>query len=369
MNSLCKKIVAVVVFAGFLAGGILTLALKDRSFSEAENRNLSQAPKVSGKSLLNGTFQRECETYLSDQFVGRDALMQLYGLGQTAMLKTDYNNVYLCQDGRLIEKYTTPVNTDSIINKFNSFAQNTDMDCALMLVPTAISIYSETLPANAGQNNAQREVYDKFYSQVNMQTVEVWSSLETNKNSTNLYYYTDHHWTTEAAYLAYVSYCETKGIEPNSKDFYNITTVSTEFYGTIMSKALSPLARADEIKAPELNMSGITVSYQNGEGVLFEESYLEKKDKYSYFLNGIKPVIIIDNANVNNGKTLLVVKDSYANCLVPFLIGHYERVVVLDTRYYINGASFAAKEYGATDCLFLFNLNTLDAESAINGIY
>lgn len=367
--NLWKRILCIFALLFFTACGILTLALPDREFSEDENRYLAQRPKISAESLLKGEYQEEIKEYLSDQAVFRGDFMRLYALAQKGMAKSEYNGVYLCRDNWLIEVYQTPERTGYITNKLAGVSEETDAHCMLMLVPTAISLYEEVLPFGAGTNNRQSEVRDEIYAGAGMDNIDVWKVLEENKDNVQLYYKTDHHWTTEAAYLAYTEYCRHEGFTPYEKESFEISAVSDAFYGTIYSKALTAFQPADTITVFRQDMSGITVTYPDGEGSLYADEYLEKKDKYAFFLNGNQSIVTVENGNVDNDKVLLVVKDSYANCFVPFLINHYEKIVVLDTRYYRMGVTAAAEEIGATDILFLFNLNTLDTDTAIAGIY
>lgn len=364
-----KRILCIFALLFFAVCGILTLTLPDTEFSEDENRYLKQQPEISLKSILDGEYQEEVKEYLSDQIAFRGDFMRLYALAQKSMAKSEYNGIWLCRDHWLIEVYNTPGRTEYITEKLAGVSEETDAHCMLMLVPTAISIYDEVLPFGAGTENRQAEVRDCIYANAGMDNIDVWSVLEENKDKVQLYYKTDHHWTTEAAYLAYTEFCRHEGLTPYEKESFEITAVSEEFYGTIYSKALTAFQPADTITAFKQDMSGITVTYPDGEGGLYADAYLEKKDKYAYFLNGNQSMITIENSNINNGKVLLVVKDSYANCFVPFLINHYEKIVVLDTRYYRMGVTTTAEELGATDILFLFNLNTLDTDTAIAGIY
>ncbi|MGN0166157.1 MAG: DHHW family protein [Lachnospiraceae bacterium] len=368
MNA-CKRVLCIFSLVFFAACGILTLVFKDREFSEDENRYLKQCPEISVEGIVEGKYQEELKEYLSDQAAFRDDFMRLYAIAQKGMGKNEYNGVYLCKNDRLIEVYKTPEKTEYINDKLKKAVDNTDAHCMLMLVPTAITIYDEELPWGAGENNAQAQVKDYIYLNSGMDCIDVWTAFEDNKDNVNLYYKTDHHWTTEGAYIAYEEFCKQEGFTPVSKDEFEIVDVSDSFYGTIYSKALTAYQPADTITAYKQDMSGITVTYQSGEGELYAEEYLEKKDKYAYFLNGNQSIITIENTNVDNGKVLLVVKDSYANCFVPFLINHYEKIVVLDTRYYRMGVTTTAEEIGATDILFLFNLNTLDTDTAVAGIY
>ncbi len=364
-----KYIVCVFSIAFFAFCGIASIIVSDAEFSQDENRYLQQLPEADVKSVVNGDYQLQINDYFTDQSIFRSGFMRIYALSQKIMGKNEYNGVYVCDDNWIIEVYNEPENTKSICEKFNKVASKTDAVCTLMLVPTAVSVYDDVLPANVSFENSQRDACDYFYNNTDMTCVDLWDAFEQSKDETQLFYKTDHHWTTDAAYIAYCRYCDSVGIEPFQKSFFDIQTVSQEFFGTTYSKALNAFQIPDKITVYKQDMTGITVTYLSGKGELYAEEYLDKKDKYSYFLNSNQQIVEIENSNISNDRILLVVKDSYANCLVPFLINHYEKVVVLDTRYYRNGVSFAAQNYSATDILFCFNLNTLDTDTAIAGVF
>ena len=376
MRDSLKLMLAVFALLFFAACGILTLALPDKEFSEIENRTLKQKPELTLKKVVKSDFQNELEEYLSDQVAFRTDFMKVYAATQIAERRTDYNGVYVCDDDWLIEVYEEPKNTERNIERFAGIYEKLkaeNVDCSLMLVPTAITLYSEVLPYGAKDDNKQLEVMEAVYSASPMRNINVYETLKETKKSTQLYYKTDHHWTTDAAYACYVKYCEETGLTAQPKDAFDITEVSDSFYGTIYSKALTPFQPYDRVKAYKQSEENLEIVYDDGrddQDSLYSDYWLDKKDKYSYFLDtNNHSKIEVTNKGVNNGKVLLVVKDSYANCFVPFLVNHYEKIVILNTRYYRSGVLKAAKECGATDALFLFNLNTFDTETAIAGIY
>ncbi len=362
---------ALCVFSiGFFAlCGIISAVMSDKDFSEDENRSLEQLPEFSVQALVDGDYQQQLDTYLCDQTAFRGGFMRVYGTAQKLMGKCEYNNIYLCDDNWIIDKYNTPKNTEMIAKKLKNIADTSPASCTLMLVPTAVSIYDEVLPAGLGFEVTQKETADYIFSNSGMTNVSLWDVFESEKNDTQLFYKTDHHWTTGGAYIAYTEYCKAMGFEALPESCFDVERVSDSFFGTTYSKALTAFQPADEMYAYKQSMDGITVTYAGGEGELYWEEYLSKKDKYSYFLGSNQPIVTIENENVSNGRTLVVVKDSYANCLVPFLINHFEKVVVLDTRYYRNGVTYAVEQNEATDVLFCFNLNTLDTDTAVAGIF
>ena len=157
-----------------------------------------------------------------------------------------------------------------------------------------------------------------------------------------------------------------------SIDEYTLTEVSKDFYGTISAKVNDKDLVPDKIVSftKEQNLS---VIYQDTSGKsLYNEGYLNQRDKYSFFLNNINDKIIIHNKNIKEdrkGKNLLIFKDSYANCFVPFLVDEYETIVVLDTRSYLYGAEELIEDYEISDILVLYNMSTVDTDTGIKAIY
>ncbi|MDD6101923.1 MAG: DHHW family protein [Clostridiales bacterium] len=369
MKSICNKILVAFALLFFTACAVLGAVAKDKEFSEDENRYLTTFEKPTVKSIIQGDYQTKLTDYLTDQVIFRSGFMKIYGLSQKALNKTEYNGVYLCKDDFLIEVFREPHNTGDIIERLNKVAGRVSADCKLMLVPTAVTVYKDKLPSNVSFKTTQTDMLNEYYNKVNMTTIPVYGAIKTGSLKEQMYYRTDHHWTTDAAYIAYTRYCAEEGLQAVPKESFEIREISDDFYGTVYSKALTINQKPDVIRVYNTDMTGISVT-AGGEVIsLYNEEHLKTKDKYAYFLDGNRPVINISNSKVNNGKKLMVVKDSYANCFIPFLVNHYEEIMVLDTRYYKRGVSKTANEWGATDILFLFNLNTLDTDALVRGIF
>lgn len=364
-----QKITTILVFSLMLFLALGTIVVKPVSFSENENRVLASFPKFSGKSVLDKTYMDGLSTYVSEHFIYRDAFMSLSAMFEKTLQKKEINHVYMAKDDYWIEKYEKPQNTENIIERWNTFTDKISIRPDLLLIPTSIVINQDKLPAYAEKAN-QLEVQEEIYSQVDMHGIHVEDTLLEHNKTQPMYYRTDHHWTSYGAYYAYEEYCREKNLKPVPLEHFRIEKISDDFYGTVFSKVNDITIPPDEIYAFYQEDWDLSVSYDGVESdSLYAPEYLEKKDKYSFFLDNLHEKIEITNANVKNQKTLIVVKDSYANCFIPFLVNHYEKIIVLDTRYYKFGVSSLVKSEEADEVLFLFNLNTLDTDLAIKGIY
>ena len=356
---------------------IMEIASKKKDYSESENRHLATFPEISFETIKNGDFTKGVENYLCDHFPFRDSFMHIYAYVQRVEGKKEINGVYLCDDGYYIEKNEPYKNTDKFVSKIKGLCDNySDVNITLMMVPTAITINKDKLPKNA-DGGTQLEEIEKVKGKLNnysdkLTICDVTNELMEGAKEGAMYYKTDHHWTTLGAYYAFKKYCKDNGLSDHGIEEYELNEVSKDFYGTISSKVNDTKIKPDKIVSFDKDRD-LEVMYQSGlSDSLYNEEYLDKKDKYSYFLNNINDKIIITNKSIKEdrkGKTLLVYKDSYANCFVPFLTDEFETIIVLDSRYYMYGGASLAKDFNVTDILVLYNMNTVDTDTGINGIY
>lgn len=366
--------------AGLLTGGVLVLSITllfspKQDFSENENRYLAKFPAFAWEDVKSGQYMEDLSSWLSDHFPLRNFFMGLKADTEIALGKKEINNVYIAEDDYLIEVYETPANTERIADTFHKFYKKTDttqIDTRLMLVPTASCILADKLPANAPLIS-QLDTAKTICEVSGIPAIDCSSRLFDAATSEQLYYYTDHHWTTYGAYQGYLAYCEAKGLIPVSLEDVKAETVTDEFYGTIYSKVNDYSHRADTITIYTNPTDSLTVNYTDTEEItdsLYNLDDVSQKDKYSLFLNNLHTLIEITNETAESDRELVLIKDSYANSMVPFLAHHYKKIYVFDTRYYKQGPSSFIKEHSeVTDVLLLYNMNTLDTDSGIRGIY
>lgn len=327
------------IFLAFIgAFFILNLVLPDRQFSEQENRYLQMRPEFSFKSLFSGDYTSKFETYTTDQFTFRDEWITLKAASELALGKQENNDVHLCENGTLIEDFKRPENSvlDSNMSALNTLVGNTDAKVYFALIPDKSDLYSSLLPKNV-PNDSEKEVIDYCYGQSNATNVDMYSALSAHKDE-YIFYRTDHHWTSLGAYYGLSALAESMGLPCPALDSYTDRhVVSEEFYGTTWSSSgfswVDPDTMETFVNAPE----GLKVtSYPQGspvEGKLYDFSFLEKKDKYSMFMGGNCPMHVIETGNEDK-PSLLILRDSYTDSLIPFLLDDFSEIHVLDLRYY-----------------------------------
>lgn len=350
---------AVIFF--FTAAGILT---PDRIFSANENRYLTQKPELTVENFFEGEFSTDYENYISDQFIWRDGWIQVKTITEIVMGKKDVNGVYLCKDDYLIETQTdineekAYDNADKMLSFLNVKAEELgENHVALMIVPTAVVTLKDKLP-NHAQTFDQNKYIDYMRRLFGGTFVDVRDTLNAHSEE-YLYYKTDHHWTTRAAFYAYGQWAQDMGFTPFSEDDFDIVQVADDFLGTVYSK-LNYARSADSIYLYQIKQDiryavDINMGEKQMDG-LYEMSHLETKDKYSVFLDGNNAIVTIDTANgKEDGETLLIIKDSYAHCFIPFAVNHFKKTVVVDMRYLKMPMNQVIENYGVTDILVLYN--------------
>lgn len=327
------------IFLAFIgAFFILNLVLPDRQFSEQENRYLQMRPEFSFKSLFSGDYTSKFETYTTDQFTFRDEWITLKAASELALGKQENNDVHLCENGTLIEGFKRPENSvlDSNMSALNTLVGNTDAKVYFALIPDKSDLYSSLLPKNV-PNDSEKEVIDYCYGQSNATNVDIYSALSAHTDE-YIFYRTDHHWTSLGAYYGLSALAESMGLPCPALDSYTDRhVVSEEFYGTTWSSSgfswVDPDTMEIFVNAPE---SLKVTSYPQGspvEGKLYDFSFLEKKDKYSMFMGGNCPMHVIETGNEDK-PSLLILRDSYTDSLIPFLLDDFSEIHVLDLRYY-----------------------------------
>lgn len=354
---------------------LVNWAVPDREMSEEENRMLETRPALNAGTVMNGDFMEQWENYQSDQFVGRDLWRSikifLDRLGGARM----ENGVYIGKSGQLLEEIKVPDEGQSEANlsAIVDFAEKyPDVQTSVMLVPDAACILSDKLPAFAGVED-QRQLLgvaeQRLGSSVNW--IDAVSILN-NHTSDKLYYKTDHHWTTQAAFYVFRDAAASLGIDGEVGENFASYTVSDDFNGVLASTSGVGLSEKEtiDIYVPTQGDDDVVVSYVD-EGrkttSLYDSSKLETRDQYGVFLGGNTSVIDIKTVSPSR-KRLLVVKDSFANCFIPFLTPYYREIVVVDPRYYSGTVEDIMDTYRITDALFLYSGNTFFSDNNISGV-
>ena len=348
--------------------------MKDKDFSETENRYLSQKPAFSWENVVSGKYMQDVEKYINDQFPMRNTWISFKSDFLQNVGYREVNSVYLGDDDYLIEKWIDSDFDEKQLQKnidaVNTFTQkHSEKKISVMLVPTAGMIYKDKLPPYASMFD-QQVVSDAVKEQLSDAVYIDLIPLFLSHNTEDLYYKTDHHWTTKGAFLAYSEWCSGSGILTQESDFTE-SIVTTEFQGSLYSRVLGNHCAKDEIELyKRKNEIDYQVEYNFGNihsNSVYAMEHLQKKDKYQMFLDGNHPEIAISTSQRNN-KHLLVIKDSFANAFVPFMLNDYETIHIIDLRYYNGNIDNYILENGINECLILYNVKNFCEDKNISEI-
>lgn len=384
MKNLYKKIM-IAFFAVFLtAMPILTLVFlspEKTPFSENENRYLAAFPKLNMKTYKDESFMNGFDDWISDRFFGREDWIVLKNKTDSALGKTETNGVFIENDMmmQIWDGYDEELYKKNL-NAINNFiAKHPEIPAYFMLVPNAQEIYRENVPKYA-EVGSQKQFIDKFYSELKgfEGTVDVLSALADRKSS-YIYYRTDHHWTSYGAFTGYEAAASVLDYDNYKYDSFTVEHASSEFRGTLFSKTLDFDVTPDVIDYYTLteNEPGVKVSvykdldpktgkviYDEYDSMYFR-SFLEVKDKYSSFLGQNSPIVTVENENAKNDKSILLIKDSYAHSLVPFLSKEYKTVTMIDLRYINIDFQTMTPLKNYDQLLFLYNVITFSEDENI----
>ena len=356
-----------------LLGTILCLTLgslltPDRTYSDSENRKLAQFPKLSWSAVKDGSWFSDLESYTADQFAGRDFWIALRLRFLKLTGQKESNGVYLCSGDYLMEPPADPPQDSRNVEAINAFAaRHTDLRLNMAVIPNAACILADKLPKNAPVRDQSADLTALAGSLQGISYLDVSAALSAHTDE-QLYYRTDHHWTSLGACFAFEAAAEKLGIATPLTD-YSIHILANDFEGTLASKSgrhgVTDTVTAYEALGSDVSYYVIYDSAQEKAGSMFVSSALDAKDKYAVFFGGNHPLVTL-KTTANTGKVLLLFKDSYANCFVQFLIPYYDQIVMVDPRYYYDNADQLITQRAVTDVLFLYNDSTFIADTALS---
>lgn len=365
-----------ILFAGILAICFLTGILKpDTGFSEFENRFLSSRPKLTVKAVLDGDYMQDYETYVTDQFPLRNYWITLKTLTERAMFKTEINGVYFAKDHYYIERQDKEKilselamkNCQTLLDFAGKYTQKLGAgSVSVMLVPTASCVLKDKLPLLAPDDGQTRLLDELKREMAAGAWVDVYGELAVHSGE-ELYYRTDHHWTTLGAFYGYCAWKEKQGhLRPDIADYEKVC-LTDSFTGTLYAK-VNVKMQPDSIYAfvkPEENLRMRLDMEGEWWNTVYAEEKLSTRDKYAVFCDGNHAVTEIETS-LDNDRHLLIIKDSYAHCLAPFLTEDFENITMLDLRYYNGSIEEYAEQNHVTDVLIVYNVAGFSADRYIN---
>lgn len=358
---------------------VISFVKHETEFSETENRVLETKPEPDIEDILSGDYQEYYEAYLNDQFIFRDRFVDVAVEVMKLTGKRDVNGIYLGKEGYLLEKYTegdfsseqAENNCSLLADALNALASRYGAEhVTCMMIPGKANVMTEAMPDYATGYDEQK-IIENIRTMLTEPSVLVDATKVLKEHQQEyIYYRTDHHWTTLGAYYGYTVLAAKMGYAVKPLSDFERQVVSDDFYGTGYNKShqrVKPDTVELFLTEPE---QVLKVDFNNGERVTdscyLPEEIESESDKYRIFFGGNTAKIDIET-KADTGKTLVVLKDSYANSLVPFLTSEYDRIIMLDLRYASDLLAELLKEYeDITDILVMYNVEKFLQDTGID---
>lgn len=387
-GSKASNLLLIILTMGFVfAFAVLFWALPDKSFSADENRSLAEMPELSVNNLVSGNLTEEFSDYMADQFPCRNFFVGLKAAAETALLKGQNNDVLFADDGYLVARNDYP--DEKILDenlsaaaRFADACGKKGIQCVPAFAGRKADVCDDKLSAVYGSYYSDRiwGILDDMCRDKGLEYINLRDVLREHEGAgEDVYYKSDHHWTSWGAYLAYSETVEALGKAPFDISDFEKEVAATDFFGTTWSSAGAKWAPADEIdyyrwdgdedftmkvldEGKSLEGRGcVYVEEDGGTYAVFDSYYvrtfLSEKDKYASFIGGNFGYTEITE-NGEDRETLLILKDSFSHSMVQFLARHYDLIMV-DLRYYKTSMIRFCEERGIERVLMLYNMETL----------
>ncbi len=376
MNKLINKITAILSLTFISAFGILTLFSEKLPASFNEDRELAETPVVDMKGVYDGSTMAQLSSYITDHFAGRRIWVAAKTDLQTEISESIVNGVYVSRkrllDVDILQREPSHITGNAKI--FNAFSEKYEGTVYFAAIPTSTGVYGDVLPTHVAGYSEKQQITDLYEALGNdIRKIDAYDILKMVKDN-YIYYRNDTKWTSYGAYCVYKTVVQKLGFSPISYDKFSIEHVTDKFRGNLYNRTLSTETTADTIdiysymdSSDDIECQCIGNDGSTYDGCIFDRSKLDSSNMYSIYLGDKAPVMKI-KTNVNNGRKLLVIKDSYGDCFIPFLLQHYGEIAVVSPDALDKSISQAIdiNEYGQT--LFLFSIESLGNRETLENI-
>ena len=355
------------LFVIFLASFILFFGVyiyiaPSEDISEKENRVLAEFPKISAEAIMSGEFSRRLGNFYKDRFPQRERLMSIKCKYELLCGKKENNGVLVCENGYLLisPEYSELDTYRENLSEIERFCEHSEFDTAVFFAPRGIDVLTDILPYGYPEERNQ-----KVFEIAQKQSFEIMSVnesiAEAARDGAYVWFKTDHHWTSRGAYIAYKRICEHFDIEALDIDDFREEELDGSFYGTVASRFAADAPASDRIEIMRYAEDErlFVVDYDTGEVTdgIYRYEYADTNDKYSVFLGGNHGHMGVYKEGEKR-ETLIVIKDSFANSVIPFLASHYD-LEVYDLRYFKGKLREELSDISADKILLLYGIDTV----------
>ncbi len=333
--------------------------------SLSERRLLAQRPALSVEALLSGDYMRGFEDYATDQFPLREEFRTLKAVSAFYLFRQSDNNDIYIKDGSAV-KIEYPLNENSVTSATEKLTDVYEKYLAESGANVYLSIVPDKAYYTAAVNGYPALDYDRLIALARegmpyAEYIDITGLLDAGD-----YYATDSHWRQEQIGAAADALSEGMGLGKLEQTYEPVRT-DVPFYGVYYGQAALPM-EPDEIVYLTNEMLDSCTVYNvetNSTVDVYNLEKLESRDPYEVFLSGAAAILKIENPSVQNGRHLVVFRDSFAGSLMPLLLEKYERVTMIDTRYVMPAMLGQLVDFDADDVLFLYSTSLLNSSGTL----
>ena len=370
MSDKIKNIFLSLVLAlTILSVGAYMLLVPDTSYSESERRVLASFPEVNSETLLKGSFMKDFETYMLDQFPYRDTFR---GIKMFTSLNVfgnlTANDLYVWNNTVVKQEY--PLSTGAVIGNlatlekvYTQHVKDKTSNVYFALIPDKNYYFAP---------QAGRLYFD--WSEIEALVGEKASYAEpigiTDTLSGDSYYLTDTHWSQNKIIATAEKIAEKLGVTLPTE--YEENTLDKDFYG-VYTGQLALKVTPDKITyltndvIDSFEVKSMSSSGMMQKDYVYNFDKTDSKDMYDFFMSGAVPLVTIDNPSVDNGRHLIAFRDSFGSSFIPLLAQGYSKTTVIDLRY-INPMFLSAfADFTDADVLFMYSPLVLNSPAVLQG--
>lgn len=380
--------------------GIFTLMLAlpaDEASIIAENRPRSSMPSLNSENVFSGRFATDFESFIGDSVACRSFFTslsksmesskgfvpktgQIISANKDIGTGTTQKQTLLVADNAIMEMFIKNPEQEKIYAEtMNYYARKLPENIKLynMIIPTQLS-FKDPIYKNLqdDQEKAINSIYEKIDESVTK--VDVFNEIKQHSDE-YLYFRTDHHWTQRGAYYGYCAFISAEGgeaVDINDFEVHSINGVLGYLHDKVNNASV--ITVPDTVEWFDINSDNHIKTQmhsidEEGNPITYGDSmYDQSKAGYSFFFGGDHDIVEMTNTNNPNGKTLVVIRESYANALAPWLINNYKKVVLVDPRGYKGTFDEVLDEYSPDEVLisnYIFTTNFSDYCELLQDMY
>ncbi len=331
-------------------------------------------PEFTAEKLINGEYAKETEKLFTDNFALREKLISVKARLDSQICESISDGVYITDDMLLDSRVSEREENELTPELINGFAENYDGAVYLVAVPTSAGVYGDNLPEYLTYNTEKQQI-DNLYGKLgaNIRKIDAYNILKM-LNENYIYYRSDSKWTSYGAFCVYRTVIQKLGFQPSAYDKYTIEHITDDFRGDLWQRTRYMRSKPDILDiytysdgAEVISCIGYDNNMEQHEASLYDKTAVNTNDMYRLYMGEEYPLTEI-KTSVNNQKKLLLIKDDYANCFIPFLIQHYSEIAVVSPEHISGSLRDFLNPDDYEQTLFLFGIDSMSNDGLFSKI-